>query len=207
MRRSSFRIAISIALVAMLAVPALAWGAPGGNGKGNGNGRATAPGQAKKATVSEAAASVQSEPSVEAPDVSAVPGKGLGRMKDGRVPGSQAASETAMARERGRAQESDEASETAGQERNGIANALDRIQANIDKAETKVAEGSKKQVPPGLLKVLAKFMGWLGIDAEQPGDPVDPGDEFDGSGEETPTPEPDISEEETPTPDPEIIVE
>lgn len=69
----------------------------------------------------------------------------------------------------------------------GIANALSRIQRNIERAEAKVAAGQKEQVPPGLLRVLEKFMAWLGLAPVDPVPPVDPVD---------PTPDP--SEEPTP---------
>jgi len=93
----------------------------------------------------------------------------------------------------------------------GIANALSRILASIERAEARVAEGKKSAVPPGLLKVLAKFMGWLGIEPEpEPGsDPVgeDPAIEepTEGSEEETGTLLPETgSEEDTDTVAPEL---
>ncbi len=87
----------------------------------------------------------------------------------------------------------------------GIAGALSRIQANIAKAEAKVLAGTKKQVPPGLLRVLAKFMGWLGIVPEEP--PADDGAvPDDGLPGELPT-EPDGSELPTGTVDPDQPVD
>ncbi len=87
----------------------------------------------------------------------------------------------------------------------GIAGALSRIQANIAKAEAKVLAGTKKQVPPGLLRVLAKFMGWLGIVPEEP--PADDGPvPDDGLPGELPT-EPDGSELQTGTVDPDQPVD
>lgn len=85
----------------------------------------------------------------------------------------------------------------------GLANALGRIQANIAKAEAKIAAGTKKQIPPGLLKALAKFMGWLGIVPDDPGLPDDsasdpPADPGDGSENETLTPIPSGDESGTP---------
>lgn len=55
----------------------------------------------------------------------------------------------------------------------GIENALTRIQANILRAEDRVAAGTMRFVPPGLLRVLDKFMGWLGLDGDGPGAPDD----------------------------------
>ncbi|MCL4553861.1 MAG: hypothetical protein M1617_07200 [Actinobacteria bacterium] len=69
----------------------------------------------------------------------------------------------------------------------GLANALSRIQRNIERAEAKVAAGQKEQVPPGLLRVLEKFLAWLGLAPVDPAPPADPVD---------PTPDP--SEEPTP---------
>jgi hypothetical protein len=94
----------------------------------------------------------------------------------------------------------------------GIANALSRIMANIERAEAKVAAGQKSQVPPGLLKVMAKFLGWLGFEAEPELDTEEPGteepgltDPGEGSEEETSTPNPDEgSEEDTVTIEPEL---
>jgi hypothetical protein len=94
----------------------------------------------------------------------------------------------------------------------GIANALSRIMANIERAEARVAAGQKSQVPPGLLKVMAKFLGWLGIEADPELDSEEPGmddpgltDPGEGSDEETSTPIPDEgSEEDTVTIEPEL---
>jgi len=94
----------------------------------------------------------------------------------------------------------------------GIANALSRIMANIERAEARVEAGQKSHVPQGLLNVLAKFLGWLGIDAEPEIDADDPAlddpgltDPGNGSDEETSTPLPDEgSEEDTVTVEPEL---
>ncbi|MFU8890793.1 MAG: hypothetical protein ACNA76_03925 [Anaerosomatales bacterium] len=94
----------------------------------------------------------------------------------------------------------------------GIANALSRIMANIERAEARVEAGQKSHVPQGLLNVLAKFLGWLGIDAEPEIDADDPAlddpgltDPGNGSDEETSTPLPDDgSEEDTVTVEPEL---
>ena len=61
--------------------------------------------------------------------------------------------------------------------------------------------GERDHLPPGLQRVIAKFMSWLGL---SPGDGVDPGDGTDGSDggsdeptatvEPTATPEPDESD-------------
>lgn len=82
----------------------------------------------------------------------------------------------------------------------GIANALSRIMRNIERAEARVESGQKSQVPPGLLRVMSKFFGWLGID---PGTQSPPPDPLDGSSEDTSTVLPDDgSDEDTSTLDP-----
>lgn len=76
----------------------------------------------------------------------------------------------------------------------GIENALSRIQANIARAEAKVAAGQKEQVPPGLLRVVEKFLAWLGLTPVDPA-PADPGTPEDPNGADETTP----SVEPTPT--------
>ena len=71
------------------------------------------------------------------------------------------------------------------EKRTGIENALSRILANIERAEARVESGRGSKVPPGLLKVAAKFLGWLGIDADDGIGTDDPNG--DGSSEETGT--------------------
>jgi hypothetical protein len=57
--------------------------------------------------------------------------------------------------------EREAALDSEGEKPTGLENARLRIEANIAKAELKVAEGKKKQVPAGLLAVSAKFATWL----------------------------------------------
>ena len=87
----------------------------------------------------------------------------------------------------------------------GIENALSRIQANIARAEGKVAAGQKEQVPPGLLRVMEKFLAWLGLTAVDPvpADPVTPEDP-NGSDETTPSVEPTPSVDATVVPEPSV---
>ncbi len=52
----------------------------------------------------------------------------------------------------------------------GVSNAFSRITANLEKSLAKIEAGTKKQLPPGLVKVWMKFAGWLGVDpATMPG--------------------------------------
>jgi hypothetical protein len=92
---------------------------------------------------------------------------------------------------------SPEPSSTVHPGRRGIDNALSRIERNMTRAQTRVAEGTMERVPPGLLRVLQKFLGWLGL---QPA-PDDSGDPDDGDAAETP-PADDGSTEESSTPEP-----
>ncbi|MBS3956471.1 MAG: hypothetical protein KGZ40_02935 [Clostridiales bacterium] len=102
---------------------------------------------------------------------------------------------------------------TGSGKRHGIENALSRILINIERAEAQIEAGTRSYVPPGLLRVMAKFLGWLGLDAapdpgsgdpapEVPGEPADGGDGDGGSVDDTPTVEPPYSDEETGTVDP-----
>lgn len=73
----------------------------------------------------------------------------------------------------------------------GIANALSNITRNIEKALAGIADGTRKQVPPGLIRVWQKFAGWLGIDlTTMPGAQPPAGGETTGTVEPTSTVEP-----------------
>lgn len=69
--------------------------------------------------------------------------------------------------------------------RTGIANALARLQANLARMQAQMDAGQRKGLPPGLQRVIAKFLGWLGLD----GAPVDelPGGDDDGAVSDEPT--------------------
>lgn len=96
-------------------------------------------------------------------------------------------------------EESSESVESSAPTGPGIANAMSRITANLEKSLAKIASGKKKQLPPGLVRVWLKFAAWLGIDpTTQPGY-VAP--------ETTSTPEPTTTVEPTPTIDPTPTVE
>jgi hypothetical protein len=155
--------------------------------KGN-SGKSTAPGQIKKE-------------SAEKPEVRGKSDK-LGDVaveqdgSDGEV----------KANKRMQVQASEEGSETAEPKKTGIANAFSRIERNLVRAQDKVLAGTKKMLPPGLVRVYEKFLGWLGLSPEDSilNDWADPGadgvDEPDGSEEDTQTPDPrDGSSEDTTT--------
>jgi hypothetical protein len=228
-------IATLIALAATLMVPVAAL-AKGGPPAGKGPGF-TPPGQAKKAVapVESSAAGETEEPAEE----SAATDAKEARKNEKAAEKAEKAAEKAASKAEGKAakpaptaepesggavaaslEESDTPSvdESATPEPEapakltGIANALSRIMANIERAEARVAAGQKSQVPPGLLKVMAKFLGWLGIEADPEPDTEEPGledpgltDPGEGSDEETSTPIPDEgSEEDTVTIEPEL---
>ncbi len=70
-----------------------------------------------------------------------------------------------------------------------VSNAFSRITSNIEKSLAKIADGRKKQVPPGLIRVWLKFAGWLGVDpSTMPTAPVGP--PTNPTGEPTSTVEP-----------------
>lgn len=87
-----------------------------------------------------------------------------------------------------------------------VAGAMVRITSNLERALSKVAEGTKKQLPPGLVRVWQKFAAWLGIDpTTQPGY-VAPVDDSSPTTDATGTVEPTSTVEPTPTVDPTATV-
>lgn len=87
-----------------------------------------------------------------------------------------------------------------------VSNAFTRITANIEKSLAKIADGKKKQVPPGLIRVWMKFAAWLGVDAStMPGS--DSGTSADPTEEPTSTVEPTETVEPTSTVTPTETVE
>lgn len=89
----------------------------------------------------------------------------------------------------------------------GVAGAMVRITSNLERALDKVAAGTKKQLPPGLVKVWNKFAVWLGIDpTTQPGY-VAPVDDSSPTTETTSTVEPTATVEPTPTVDPTATID
>jgi hypothetical protein len=165
-----------------------------------GGGKNTAPGQMKKATEGGEGAAAQGKGKAKAkakakdettPEDESVEGSGTPESGDegepkGKAKGKSKEKGASAGQGYGKAKRSEDASGTTEQKRTGIENALDRIAANIEKAEQKVAEGTKKAVPPGLLAVYEKFAGWLGLELDEPDGPDEAGD----SHEETGTPEP-----------------
>ncbi|MHB1017769.1 MAG: hypothetical protein ACYC2X_07795 [Coriobacteriia bacterium] len=89
-----------------------------------------------------------------------------------------------QARQRVRAEES---SETPEPKLTGIENALSRLQCNLERMQANLDAGKRSSLPSGLQSVIAKFMSWLGIDADAPDGGLEDGD---GSVEPTGTIEP-----------------
>lgn len=179
--KKTLMLATCVALAAILALPASALGRPG---KGKGNGRAGGVSMASTGTPAPWASHGKGNGgrggrwSVTATGT-AKPGRRLGRLGVTRTP---EASESVIP------SRSVLSSGAAG----GIGNALTSIQANIAKAQAKVAAGTKKRVPPGLLRVLAKFMAWLGLGSPAPSTSLVP--------TSTPTPTGTVSPTSTPIP-------
>ncbi len=203
--KRSFAILSAALLVTSLIVPSAAVAANGSDHRGAGNGRTAAPGQAKK--VSEEAVTIEAPGGVDMPVTSEEPsdesakGKGNGNGVAAGKPNQAAdahASEngtsTVRIRVHVRQRESEEGSDTAKPERTGIANAFDRISANLDRANTKIGDSTRKSLPPGLVRVFEKFLGWLGLETDNT-----PANEADS---EQPVEIPDASDDATPTPVP-----
>jgi hypothetical protein len=212
--RKIVALATLIALAATLIVPAVAL-AKGGPPAGK-----TPPGQARKAAPpNEAAVANETEETVEATDAKAARKAEKAEVKSAAKAGKEA-DKAVKAEVKAAVKSGPEYVELHSVEESGtpdgdpeapakltgIANALSRIMANIERAEARVAAGEKSQVPPGLLKVLSKFLGWLGIDGELEPGSGEPEMPDNGSDEETSTPLPDNgSEEDTTTITPEIV--
>jgi len=211
----SFALLISLSLMLVVPVAALAKGGPPA-GKGPGS---TPPGQAKKAAATAGAVATEAE--AEEPAEESAPADKAARKAEKQEAKAEKAAEKAAVKaekaavkaEQKGSHEAPVAATVAASEESetpapdveepaepakltGIANALSRIMANIERAEARVAAGEKSAVPPGLLKVLAKFMGWLGIDPDPETGEPDVTDPNEGSEEETGTLLPDEGSEE-----------
>lgn len=185
---------IGALLVTSLALPATALAAKGGNG--NGNGRDDAPGQQRKVPIeqTEVTPGLESATTHEEDTTGSGNGRAKGRPPVADAHASENGSDTVMARDRERARESLEDSATTKPARTGIANAFDRISANLARAEARVASGDATALPPGLVRVFEKFLGWLGLAPDDtPADETDTGQDTEeppGSDEATVTPAP-----------------
>lgn len=184
----------SALLITSLALPATAFAAKGGNA--NGAGRDHAPGQQRntpaeqiEVTPDHDLATTQEEDTTGSGN-----GQAKGRPQAAGAHASENGTDTATGRDRVRERESDEGSATTKPARTGIANALDRISANLARHEARVASGDANALPPGLVRVLEKFLGWLGLAPDDaPADDPDTGqgtEEPPGSDEATVTPAP-----------------
>ncbi|MBE0476909.1 MAG: hypothetical protein IBX62_07430 [Coriobacteriia bacterium] len=189
MRRSYVRLLCATLALALL-LPAAAIAAPGKSKDGKG-------GKAAAAARKAARASEVSEETT-------------GSAGAGRLEGKAAKAEEKAARKAAKAEEkaarqaalrqrqaeraglqalesspSADASPAPGAERpRGVENALSRIARNLERMQERVDAGLRKQLPPGLLQVVDKFMAWLGI---VPGAGETPDDGVPGSDETSPT--------------------
>ncbi len=153
----------SALLVASLTLPATALAAKGGNATGAG--RDHAPGQQRKSPAEQI--EVTPDPGSAMTNEEDTTGSGNGQAK-GRpdmagAHASENGSDTVMARDRVHVRESQDGSGTTKPTRTGIAQAFDRISANLARADARVASGDAVALPPGLVRVFEKFLGWLGL--------------------------------------------
>jgi hypothetical protein len=78
--------------------------------------------------------------------------------------------------------------------RTGIANAVDRLEANLARMQADLEAGTRSSLPPGLQRAIAKFMSWLGVEVPDESSLPDDGDgseETSGTVETSVTVEPD----------------
>jgi len=179
--KRTIAVAIVLALVLSLALPAAALAKRGGvPAKGNGRGHTPAiVGGEDGGTGEGGATDPVSDP---APD------KGKGKGKD-KADKPQVAGDDSEDGEVG-----DEPARSEETTPPGWEVALSRLQANRARMEEKMAAGLRKSLPPGLLSAIAKFMERLGIEVPEPA--PEPAPEPEPEAEPTPDPEPD------PAPDP-----
>jgi hypothetical protein len=176
-----------VALVAALALPAVAFADKGGVPNRNARGASAAPDR--------------SESGDDADGAQAAPARGKGKGADrdadrDRGPADDGAKAKGKSKQKGfsEAEESVDASGTPVVKRTGIENALERLQRNLARMQADLEAGRRSSLPPGLQRVIAKFMMWLGLT---------PGDGGDGGSEEpTSTVEPTGTVEPTETPEP-----
>ena len=198
MFRKTMTVALCIAVIAAFALPASAF-ARGGAGKRPGAPRHGASSHGKQVESHRAAKSSRRE-ARKSGKAEKSPRKRAKAAKSGKVEKSSAKKSSAkkaaatatlagaMRIKRHRAPASEEASGVDEPDESVEATKpawsgdstptpFARITANIQKSMAKVANGTKKQIPPGLMRVWLKFAGWLGVTSAPPTrtpDPVTP---------------------------------
>ncbi len=188
MKRSLYFI-LAVVLITALMSPTLAFA-----GKGNAGGTDKA---AKATSASDASEKAVKQDKTEA---KAAKSDAKAERKGDKAP-----------QQRGEGAESEDATPHASVEATRVApgklNAFARITANLEKSVAKIADGTKTQLPPGLVRVWLKFAGWLGIDpSTMPGTPSSPPTEEPTSTvEPTATVEPTGTVEPTPTVEPVVV--
>ncbi|MDI6712751.1 MAG: hypothetical protein QMD96_05875 [Anaerosomatales bacterium] len=169
---------LAAALVAVLAfalvVPSVAFARKGG-----------VPASARGRGHAAASATAEEQPQADKP--------GKGRQDKGSKPDRGARQGAVMAASED-ASETPDGEEQGGQlrerERTGIANALERLQRNLARMQAQMEAGQRKGLPSGLQRVIAKFLGWLGLDGGTVEEPSDGTDDGTVSDEPTETVEP-----------------
>lgn len=217
--RRAISVAMCVLLATALVVPAAAWADNassqnrGNSGSGNGQQTSLAVGQTTQAQDRVHQDALEDDELATGGQTKDVP-PGLAKAKEKSAGRGEPSAAAAQARSRARVRVSQdtspsvETSPTRARDRDrdrerlrqfeGIENALARIRHNVAKAEQRMADGEASQVPPGLLRVMEKFMAWLGLapgsDAAHDDESTDDGggsQETSGSVEPSLTPGPD----------------
>ena len=152
----------ALLVFALVAAPAVAV-AQGGQGKGGGRGGQSSVSQSTKQTDREAGKAERF----------AAKNERKAQRESEKVARKAQRRADKVGREADRPADADEATGSSEPARSvegtrqvgpGVSRAFSRITANLEKSLAKVADGRKKQLPPGLLRVWLKFAGWLGVD-------------------------------------------
>lgn len=182
-------ISLVIALALTLMLPAAALAKRGGvpAGGSDKSPAATRPENAKSGHVASDRAIEDTKAAKPAP-----PGQAK---RDAAVSDEETAAAPLPGRNRDRVR-TEESSASPEPKRTGTENALFRLQRNLERMQADLDAGTRSSLPQGLQSVIAKFMAWLGIDADAPDGGVEDGD---GSVEPTGTIEPTSTIEPTET--------
>ena len=167
--------AIILALLLSLTLPAMAFAKRGGvpaNSNGRGHARDIA-GAEQGTASSESDTFVEPAPG---PAPAPVPGKGKAKAHGKAEKAADGAADPT-------GDDGDSPAPSWETTPTGLENALSRVRANLERMQAEFDAGTRKNVPPGLQRVVAKFMAWLGLGAPDGADDAPDGGEAVG-GEE-----------------------
>ena len=160
-----------VTMIAALVVPAVAF-ANNGRGNSESNSRGSRDKSAVLTHVADKAAARASHKAAQKAAKVARKAAATARSAESRAAwatrkSAAVAARTARkaAREASRSVEPTGSLETTRAVGPGVSNAFARITANMEKSIAKMAAGTKKQMPAGLIRVWLKFAGWLGVEA------------------------------------------